>query len=67
MQSKNKVLIKAMWNKINLSIISKLIDPIDVVFLISNKKLSNPIMLLLSLTKVLSCYNIFSWSNFFIN
>lgn len=40
---------------------SKLIDPIDVIFTILNVKLADPAMFLSSWAKMLSCCNTLNW------
>ena len=60
-QTKNGVLTRTIWNVISPSDIFKLTNPINAAFLISNVKLANPAVFLLSWTKVSSCYNAFNW------
>lgn len=60
-QSKNKVLIKTMWNVIYSSNISKLTDLINVALFISNIKLAELAVFLLSWIEVSSCCNTFNW------
>lgn len=47
-QSKNGVLTSTMWNIIDLSNISESTDLINIVLFISNGKLADPAMFLLS-------------------
>ena len=45
----------------DFSSMSKLIDSIDIIFLISNIKLANPAIFLSNWTEISSCYNTLNW------
>lgn len=59
-QNKNRVLTEIIWNVTNLDEVSKLTDPINAAFLISNVKLANTALFLSAWTALLSCYNAFN-------
>lgn len=58
--SKNGMLTRTMWDVINLKGVSRLIDLIDVMFLISNIKFANPAISLSSWTDISSCCSAFN-------